>query len=136
MRGIADVSRAERVRHHPALVVWVVAGVCWAGTGWLVLTGGHGFAHHDVVLGASSTPWVPRIGAFLAVWLVMIGAMMLPTVVPLLRLFVPVTARAPQPGRARAAFLAGYLVVWTGFAGLALLGDAGVHALVAAWPWL
>jgi predicted metal-binding membrane protein len=132
--GIAPA--AARVRRDPAVVLWVVAGVCWAGTVWLVVAGADGLGHHDVVLERSAWPWPLRLGAFLAVWLVMIGAMMLPSVVPVVRLFVVVTTRAPRPAVARAAFLAGYLAVWTGFAGLALLGDAGVHALVAEWAWL
>jgi predicted metal-binding membrane protein len=33
-------------------------------------------------------------------------------------------------------FLAAYFAVWLAFAGVALLGDAGVHALVERWGWL
>jgi predicted metal-binding membrane protein len=125
-----------RARHDPAVAVWVVAGACWLLTAWLVVAGADELGHHNVVLEQSSWPWPARIAAFLAVWMVMIGAMMLPTVVPLVRLFVPVSARAPHPGRALAAFAAGYVAVWATFAPLALLGDAGVHALVDRWAWL
>lgn len=131
MPGIA--SAAVRARRDPGVVLWVVAGACWVGTGWLVVGAG-GVGHHGTVLERSTGPL--QLGAFLAVWLVMIGAMMLPTVVPVVRLFAVVTARAPDPARARLAFLAGYLAVWTAFAALALIVDAAVHALVAAWPWL
>jgi predicted metal-binding membrane protein len=124
-----------RVRRDPAVVLWAAAGTCWVATVWLLLVGGDELGHHDVVV-QSTLPWAQRIAAFLAVWLVMVGAMMLPTVVPLVRLFVPVTARAPRAGAARAAFLAAYLAVWTLFAGVALLGDLGVHALVDRWTWL
>jgi predicted metal-binding membrane protein len=127
---------ATRARQDPAVAVWVVAGACWLLTTWLVVTGGHELGHHDIALERSTWPWPVRIAGFLAVWLVMIGAMMLPTVVPLVRLFVPVSARAPHPGRALAALGAGYLAVWAAFAPLALLGDAGVHALVDRWAWL
>jgi predicted metal-binding membrane protein len=34
------------------------------------------------------------------------------------------------------AFLAGYAVIWTGFAAGAFFTDTGVHRLVALWPWL
>jgi predicted metal-binding membrane protein len=131
MPGIA--SAAVRARHDPGIVLWVVAGVCWVGTAWLVVgTGGVG--HHGAVLDGSAGPL--RLGALLAVWLVMIGAMMLPTVVPMVRLFGAVTARAPGPTVARLTFLAGYLAVWTAFAVLALLADQAVQALVSAWAWL
>ena len=71
-----------------------------------------------------------------AAWLVMAGAMMLPTVVPLVRLFVPVTARVPRPVATRLAFLGGYLAVWGGFAAVAMLGDSGVGGTrpVRTWP--
>lgn len=130
MPGIA--SAAMRARHDPGVVLWVVAGVCWVGTGWLVVAGADGAGHHDVVVEQPTL----RIGAFLAVWLVMIGAMMLPTVVPMVRLFGAVTARAPAPTVARLTFLAGYLAVWTAFAALALLADQAVQALVGGWAWL
>ena len=123
-------------RRDPAVAVWVGAGACWLLTTWLVVAGGHELGHHDVVLEQSTWPWPVRIAGFLAVWLVMIGAMMLPTVVPLVRLFAAVSARAPRPARAMAALGAGYLAVWVAFAPLALLGDAGVHALVDGWAWL
>jgi predicted metal-binding membrane protein len=126
------VSAAARARHDPGVVLWVVAGACWVLTASLVVAGPAGAGHHGAAPGAAPSSWF----ALLAVWLVMIGAMMLPTVVPMVRMFDVVSARAPRRAAVRAAFLAGYLAVWTGFAGVALLGDAAVDALVAAWAWL
>ena len=42
-------------------------------------------AHHGHGLPHGSMAWPLRIGLFLAVWVVMLGAMMLPTLVPLAR---------------------------------------------------
>jgi predicted metal-binding membrane protein len=83
----------------------------------------------------TGSPPSPVATAF-AAWLVMAGAMMLPTVVPLVRLLVPVTARVARPVVTRLAFLGGYLAVWGGFAAVAVMGDSGVDALarVRAWP--
>jgi predicted metal-binding membrane protein len=131
--GIA--SAAVRARRDPGTVLWVVAGVCWLGTVWLVVGPG-GTGHHGVGLARSAWPSPLQIGTFLTIWLVMIGAMMLPTVVPVVRMFAVVTARAPGPTVARLAFLAGYLAVWTAFAVLALLADEAVRVLVAGWVWL
>jgi predicted metal-binding membrane protein len=125
-----------RMRRDPALGLWAVAGAGWVVSLALVLTGGAEAGHHDQVLEGSTLPWALRIAAFLAVWTVMIAAMMLPTVVPLARLFAAVSERAPQPGRARVALYAGYLSVWLAFAPVALAADAGLHRLVHAWPWL
>jgi predicted metal-binding membrane protein len=111
-------------------------GACWAGAVWLAVDGGHEGAHHDAALGGSAWSSPARLAGFAAVWLLMVGAMMLPTVTPLTRMFEVVSARAPRPHAARAGLYAGYLAVWAAFAPLALLGSAGVQALVGAWDWL
>ena len=41
-----------------------------------------------------------------------------------------------HPRLARLAFVAAYFAVWTGFALVALAGDAGLHRLAHRWPWL
>lgn len=121
---MSPVAVPARLRD-PATGLWAAAGACWLLSGWLVLAGGH---HHG--------PAVPRPGPFLVAWLVMVGAMMLPTVVPLVRLFAHVRARAPQPGGALPALLGGYLAVWTAVAGLAFAVALGVAAATGAVPWL
>jgi len=69
-------------------------------------------------------------------WLLMIAAMMLPTALPLLRLF----DRMVQPRRDYTALMglliAGYLAVWVGFGIAAHLVDAAVHAGVRQSEWL
>jgi predicted metal-binding membrane protein len=127
---------ATRLRRDPAVHLWAVAGACWAITLALTLSGGAEAAHHDHVLEHNSQPWPLRIGLFLAVWVVMLAAMMLPTLVPLARMFGPVSDRAPHPPAARAGLYGGYLLLWTAFAPVALLFDAGLHRLVSSWPWL
>jgi len=68
--------------------------------------------------------------------------MMLPSSLPLIRLFSVVSRQQEKSGRARAAFLGGYAAVWTGFGAIAFLGDVAVHHAVAAVdvlserPWL
>src|SRR5256885_15129110 len=66
----------------------------------------------------------------------MIAAMMLPTALPLLRLF----DRMVQPRRDYTALMglliAGYLAVWVGFGIAAHLLDAAVHAGVRQSEWL
>ena len=122
MRALLD-TRSGR---DPAVVIWAAAGTCWAVMAALVLAGASGFCHDGVAPDGTSEP----PGTVFAVWLVMIGAMMLPTTVPLARMFVVVTARAPRPTGTRVAFLAGYLALWSGFAAAALLGDRAVDALL------
>jgi len=122
MRALLDTYSGR----DPAVVIWAAAGTCWAVMAALVLAGASGFCHDGVVTDGTSEPPV----TVFAVWLVMIGAMMLPTTVPLARMFVVVTARVPRPTGVRVAFLAGYLALWSGFAAAAVLGDRGVDALL------
>ena len=69
-------------------------------------------------------------------WLLMIVAMMLPSSVPLVVTFGAIVGRRPQPRRLVALLLVGYLVVWGAFGLAAWVFDRGIHAAVAAWPWL
>jgi len=98
--------------------------------------GAAALVHHDALLVGDGPPLaVAAIIAVLA-WQVMIAAMMLPSSLPLVRLYARATERAPQRGRSMAAFIGGYALVWSAF-GLAAFGaDAALHAAVNASPWL
>jgi predicted metal-binding membrane protein len=111
----------------PAVAIHVAAAVCWAATAALAVAGVPGGCHDAAAGTRGSEPSWPL--AF-ALWLLMVGAMMLPTVVPLARLFTRVTAGVGSPRAVRLTFLAGYLAVWSGFAALAMLGDGAVDRLV------
>ena len=130
------LATAARLRRDPGTILWATAGVCWLLIVGLIIVGGINVADHDTVIEKSPLPWPLLLTAFVGVWLVMIGAMMLLTTVPMVRLFTAISARNQHAGRARATFLAAYLTVWTGFALVALGGDTGVHALVDHWSWL
>lgn len=71
-----------------------------------------------------------------AAWLLMIVAMMLPTVLPLLRTFERLTAARPERNRLMLLVVLGYLAAWSAFGLLAQAGDAGLHALARRAPWL
>ena len=62
--------------------------------------------------------------------------MMLPSSLPLMRLFAKASARQPRPRAAMAGFLGGYVLIWTAFGALAFLFDIGLHVAVDASPWL
>jgi predicted metal-binding membrane protein len=135
MSGLAPPPTPPQTGRDPAVAVWVLAGACWTLTAGLILAGISGGCHDAVApVGATRRLSVPAATAF-AAWLVMAGAMMLPTVVPLVRLFVPLTAHLPHPVVTRIAFLCGYLAIWSGFAAVAMMGDSGVAALVRMRTW-
>jgi predicted metal-binding membrane protein len=133
MTTASRTAPATRVRHDPAVLLWGVAGACWAGTLALVLAAGIGHGHGSV---DDAVPWPAQVALSLAAWTVMVGAMMLPTLVPLARLFTAVTARTPRPWPARAGLYAGYLGAWVAVAPVALAAGWGLHLLVGASPWL
>jgi predicted metal-binding membrane protein len=133
---MASTASATARTRDPAPFLWAVAGTAWAASLATVLLGGAKAGAHDWVIEHSAWPWSVRIVAFLGVWLVMIGAMMMPTTIPIARLFAAVSARQPRPALARAAFYTAYTGVWSAFALIALVGDTRVHWSVDHWPWL
>jgi predicted metal-binding membrane protein len=115
--------------------VLTAVGVAWAVAVTAEATGFAASLHHDSLLEGG-----PGLGlallAFLVSWQVMVAAMMLPSSLPLVRMFATASASAPARGASLAGLLGGYGLVWAAFGLLAFLGDAGVHAGVGAWPWL
>jgi predicted metal-binding membrane protein len=94
-----------------------------------------GSLHHDSLL-VGGPGLGPALLLFLVSWQVMVAAMMLPSSLPLVRMFSAASSSVPDRGRVLAAFVGAYALVWSGFGLLAFLGDAGVHAVVASSPWL
>jgi predicted metal-binding membrane protein len=109
--------------------------VAWALAVAAQLTGTAGALHHDALIEGGPPLWAALL-LFLVAWQAMVAAMMLPSSLPLIRMFDTVSARQARPWRVRGAFLAGYGVVWTAFGWLAFLGDDVVHQTVDSWPWL
>ena len=69
-------------------------------------------------------------------WLLMTAAMMLPTSLPLIRLFDRMIAQRPDRAALHALLIAGYLLAWVGFGVSAHALDAALHAGLGTWPWL
>jgi predicted metal-binding membrane protein len=69
-------------------------------------------------------------------WLLMTAAMMLPTILPLLRRFERLTAARPDRHRLVFLLIAGYLLVWGGFGIAAHVLDTMLHLIVRQSAWL
>jgi predicted metal-binding membrane protein len=97
--------------------------------------GAAGALHHHQLIEGGLPLWV-ALGVFMLAWQTMIAAMMLPSSLPFMRVFARASSSQPRAGRALAAFLGGYALVWTWFGAFAFLGDAIVHELVHRSAWL
>jgi predicted metal-binding membrane protein len=78
---------------------------------------------------------VPAVLHALA-WVLMIAAMMLPTVLPLARMFRRLTAARPDAGRLLALLVAGFFVAWLAFGFVAHLADGIAVAVAVRSDWL
>jgi predicted metal-binding membrane protein len=132
------LSTAALARPRPARVpapVLAAVAVAWAAAVAAEASGIAGSLHHDSLI-EGGPAFGPALLLFLVAWQVMVAAMMLPSSLPLVRMYAVASAGAPDRGRALAAFLGAYGLVWAAFGLLAFGGDAALHAAVAASPWL
>ena len=111
--------------------VIVAIAAAWALALAAQATGAATLLHHDVLI--EDGPGAPAgLALFILAWPVMIAAMMLPSSLPLVRLFARASAGQPRPRAAMAGFLGGYVLVWSGFGALAFGFDLALHAAVDA----
>jgi predicted metal-binding membrane protein len=121
--GLAPAFAAARARIGLVVVLFAAAAAGWW---WTV----------GQMRGMDDGPWTAlgSLGWFLGVWIVMMAAMMFPSVAPTVALYSRVT-------KARSAllpllFTAGYLLAWAGGGAVAFAARAGVDAAapdVLAW---
>ena len=133
MSAIAPALAPAR-RRTPGPVLVAIA-IAWGVAVGAEVTGTAEALHHDALIEGGPPLWVALL-LFVAAWQAMVAAMMLPSSLPLIRLFDAVSRRQEGGARARAAFLGGYAAVWTAFGAFAFLGDVAVHHAVHAVPAL
>jgi predicted metal-binding membrane protein len=95
--------------------------------------------HGHLIEGGPLQPPPPlwlALPLFLLAWQVMVVAMMLPSSLPMVRLFRVTAAQQPRATAVRWAFLGGYLLVWAAFGAVAFLQDISIHRVVDQTPWL
>src|SRR5262249_4095890 len=126
------LHRARRGAPRPVLAAIAVG---WALAIVAEVTGRAHALHHDALIEGGPPLWTALL-LFLVAWQAMIAAMMLPSSLPLMRLFEAASRKQEHLSRVRGAFVAGYVVVWTVFGALAFTGDVAVHRTVDSWPWL
>jgi predicted metal-binding membrane protein len=129
----ATTARTAAARVPPT-VLGAIA-VAWVLAVGAEISGRGSALHHDALI-EGNLPYALALVLFLVAWQAMVAAMMLPSSLPLVRLFTSAAAGQPRPRAAMAAFLGGYALVWTAFGWLAFVGDTMVHATVDRTPWL
>ena len=110
-------------------------GAAWLVAIWAEVSGVAVAFHHDHLAAGGLPLWAGAL-LLLAAWQVMTIAMMLPSSLPLIRMYTLASRGKPERLEGIVLFLGAYFAVWSMFALLAFFGDAGLHRLVAAWPWL
>ena len=129
MTGPESVARSGmRPAYAAARAQWGIVAVLFAlaAIGWWWTAG--------QMRGMDNRPWVSlgTFGWFLGVWVVMMAAMMFPSVSPTVALYAAMSRSRSQA----AAFTAGYLVTWAGAGVVAfLIGLTASHLAHGALAW-
>jgi predicted metal-binding membrane protein len=120
--GIAPAFTAARTRLGLIVVLFALAGAGWWWTA-------------DQMRGMDNGPWTAlgTFGWFLAVWVVMMAAMMFPSVSPTVALYARMTQqRSPL---SPLLFTAGYLAVWSGVGAFVFAVAVAVDANTDFLAW-
>ncbi len=111
-----------------------LAGLAWLSTARMAAT----MPMHAGMAMPSAGPWDAGETAALALmWVVMMVAMMVPSVTPVILLFASVSRRRLEqgvPAAPAAVFTLGYLITWTGFAVVAALTQSALHSAALLSP--
>ena len=119
-----------RIPRPDRVLIWSVVAAAWVLTVTIAVTGSRYIVDHDAVLGDRQFSWAVALVLFLASWQLMTAAMMLPTTLPMMAIFLRVAHNHPRPRAMFVVFNLGYFAVWTAFAVVALANDAVIHWLV------
>jgi len=129
----ATATRAARTKVPPAIVGAIA--IAWTLAVAAEVSGRGSALHHDALI-EGRLPYALALVLFLVAWQAIIAAIIIPSSLPMVRLFANAAAAQPRPRAAMAAFLGGYALVWTAFGWLAFVGDTTVHTTVDRTPWL
>lgn len=144
--GSPTGARWRESQRLAAILIGAVVLPAWAMLAWWSASPWRGYLDHGgwgdtlalsplcraVPGGAILVPALIAAGA----WLLMIAAMMVPTVVPLVGTFRRAVSGRQDAGALVALLLAGYAAAWMGFGVAAHAADTGIRTLAAASPWL
>lgn len=120
--GLRPAFAASRAQWGLVVVLFALAGAAW----WWTL---------GQMRGMDNGPWTSlgSFGWFLSIWVVMMAAMMFPSVAPTIALYARMSGKSQL---LPLVFTGGYLVTWTGAGVIAfLIGVAGSRAAEGMLSW-
>jgi predicted metal-binding membrane protein len=121
-----------------------------AGFAWALLLGSHASPYGRYVhpagwdttgLGAvicavvPGGTWLAPLMAYAVGWLLMTAAMMLPTTLPLTRIFGRMVAGGGDSALLQSLLITGYLLAWACFGAAAFVLDQALHTSLSLWGW-
>lgn len=119
------VQAATHVARAPGRpVLWAAVALAWVAIVVADATGLAGALHHHALIEGGVAPPI-AVGMFIAGWVVMVAAMM-----------IPASSVAIARHGSAAGFVASYFVLWIVFGLACFAGDAIIHRLVDTTPWL
>lgn len=131
---MSRVAEALLRRHRKITItaLALLAGLAWT---WLAAGAGMAMSEPGMAGHGMAMAWGgPRIALTLAMWWVMMVAMMIPAAAPVILLYAH-AARANLATEPHvSAFVSGYLLAWLGFSGAALAMQIGLEASGALSP--
>jgi predicted metal-binding membrane protein len=127
----AGGARIWAARADPRQLAMIAALLALASLAWVIT---------DIrMTGMDQGPWTDlgSIGFYVSAWVVMIAAMMFPSIVPMVRIYDLVRCRRNERGSgATGLFVLGYVVTWTAFGLAAYVGLALTRSIdlgVLSW---
>lgn len=109
-----------------AVGILVMSLIAWGLLAWIALDMDHPVA--QLMMPPSSSWSAFNVLAIWCMWAVMMAAMMLPSALPMILMFVKLGGGSAEPARAR-SFVAAYLMVWLIFSALATAAQWALQAV-------
>ena len=148
MNGAGCITDTAGVRRRPfarqqAVFAWLFAALvvaCWLALwGWSASPYARYLEHPGWGDAATFAAFCRSVAAPAGIhaiaWMLMIGAMMLPTTYPLLAMFRRITAHRDDAARLAVLVVCGFLVAWLAFGVVAYAADAALRAWAGGSGW-
>lgn len=140
---MADLSVLERLLRRDRLIV-ILGLASVSALAWLRVLqdslDGMGVDQSMADMAMTQMVWTPVVfAAMLAMWTIMMAAMMLPGAAPMILLFATLSRRQHErqtPHGPAAAFVLGYAIIWLGFSLLATMAQWALDAWALLSPGL